>query len=158
MGVEIERKFLLATDDWRGAVTRVEPMVQGYLAESAGCSVRVRVAGETATLNLKGITIGASRSEFEYPLPLADGRFMLEHYCAGRTVEKRRHHLEHDGHHWEIDEFLGANAGLLVAEIELESEDQAFHRPPWLGAEVTGDPRYYNLMLVDQPYTSWGDD
>lgn len=158
MGVEIERKFLLASDDWRGAVTRVQPMVQGYLAESPGCSIRVRIAGEDASLNLKGITIGASRSEFEYPLPLADGRVMLEQYCAGRTVEKLRHHLDYSGQHWEIDEFLGANAGLLVAEIELESEDQAFPHPPWLGAEVTGDARYYNLMLADRPYASWADD
>ncbi|MGB5623544.1 MAG: CYTH domain-containing protein [Gammaproteobacteria bacterium] len=158
MAIEIERKFLLAADDWRAAVTRVETMVQGYLAESPGCSVRVRVAGEDASLNLKGITIGASRSEFEYPLPLADGRFMLEHYCSGRTVEKRRHHLEYGGQHWEIDEFLGANAGLVVAEIELESEDQSFAQPQWLGAEVTGDARYYNLMLADRPYRSWADD
>ena len=157
MGLEIERKFLLASDAWRDEVLRSERMVQGYLAESPACSVRVRVAGERADLNLKGITIGASRSEFEYPVPLADGRYMLDHYCGERTVEKVRHYLDVDGRCWEIDEFLGRNAGLVVAEIELESEDAEFARPTWLGREVTGDERYYNLMLADRPYGSWQD-
>ncbi len=157
MAMEIERKFLLISDAWRDGVLGTERMVQGYLAEGPACSVRVRIAGERADLNLKGITIGASRSEFEYPLPLADGRYMLDHYCGERTVEKLRHYLDFDGRRWEIDEFLGRNAGLVVAEIELEAEEADFRRPPWLGCEVTGDERYYNLMLADRPYGSWKD-
>jgi adenylate cyclase len=157
VGVEIERKFLLASESWRDSVLRTERMIQGYLAESPSCSVRVRVTGDRADLNLKGITVGARRSEFEYPLPLADGQYMLDHYCGERMVEKLRHYVDFGGRRWEIDEFLGRNAGLLVAELELASEAEEFARPPWLGREVTGDARYYNLMLADRPFGSWKD-
>jgi adenylate cyclase len=155
MGTEIERKFLLSTEDWRGQVSQSQSMVQGYLADGERCSVRVRIAGDQASLNLKGMTIGASRSEFEYPLSIDDGRYMLEHYCPDRQVEKVRHIVDFGGKRWEIDEFGGRNRGLVVAEIELDSEQEQFLRPPWLGEEVTGEPRYYNLMLADEPYQSW---
>ena len=155
MAMEIERKFLLASEDWREQAHSSQPIIQGYLADNERGSVRVRLAGEKANLNLKGVTVGASRSEFEYPLSLADGRFMLEHYCADRVVEKVRHLVDFAGKRWEIDEFSGHNLGLFVAEIELDSEHEHFLRPPWLGKEVTGEPRYYNLMLADAPYQSW---
>ena len=155
MGLEIERKFLLVTPAWRDEVVASKPIVQGYIALTESCSIRVRVAGTEATLNFKGLTIGMKRSEFEYPIPLDDARAMLEEYCGDRRIEKRRHLVDHAGHRWEIDEFEGANAGLVVAEVELASEDETFERPGWLGEEVTEDLRYYNIALVERPYGSW---
>lgn len=158
MGVEIERKFLLASEAWReGAVAAVD-IVQGYLAQTDSCSVRVRIADEEATLNFKGLTIGRQRSEYEYAIPLADAREMIAAYCGGRLIEKRRHLVDYAGHRWEIDEFGGANAGLTVAELELARPDEAFAPPPWLGREVTDEPRYYNIALVQRPYGEWLDD
>ncbi len=155
MATEIERKFLLANAGWREAIAETRSIVQGYLALTERCSVRIRIAGEKATLNFKGLTIGIRRSEFEYEIPLADGQAMLEEYCDAQKIEKRRHIVHYAGHRWEVDEFAGANAGLVVAELELENEDEAFERPSWLGEEVTGDVRYYNIALVERPYTTW---
>ena len=154
MGTEIERKFLLRNDGWRGLAPG-KPYVQGYLAGGRECSVRVRIADGKATLTIKGATIGATRSEFEYPLPLEDARHMLDTLARKPLIEKTRHAVPYKGFCWEIDEFHGANQGLIVAEIELEREDQAFEAPAWIGEEVTGDPRYYNANLARVPYSQW---
>lgn len=153
MGVEIERKFLLRDDGWRDG-SAGERLVQGYLSRDPARTVRVRLAGERAFLTIKGPTRGATRAEFEYPVPPDDARAMLA-LCDGPVVDKVRHVRMHDGLCWEIDEFLGDNAGLVVAEVELASEDQRFRPPPWLGPEVTGDPRYYNAHLSVHPFTRW---
>jgi CYTH domain-containing protein len=151
---EIERKFLVAGDDWR-ALGTASAFRQGYLSTVKERTVRVRVAGDRGLLTIKGITLGATRSEFEYPIPVEDARTMLAELCERPIIEKVRHVVEYAGKTWEIDEFEGVNAGLVVAEIELEDEDEPFERPPWIGEEVTGDPRYYNANLIDHPYTEW---
>ncbi len=156
MALEIERKFLLAHDGWRAHVERTEQLLQGYLGGTQA-SVRVRVAGNSAWLNIKGRTLGATRLEFEYPIPPADAEIMLRELADGPILSKQRHYLQLADHLFEIDEFTGDNAGLIVAEVELESEDEEFPRPDWLGAEVTADARYYNVNLVRQPYTQWED-
>lgn len=132
-------------------------MEQGYLAESENVSVRIRVAGEEARLNIKGGGLVAARAEYEYAVPLGDGRELLETLCRRPTVAKTRHWVPYAGHTWEIDEFHGANDGLVVAEIELEAEDAEFERPAWVGAEVTHLARYYNVRLVDYPYSDWSE-
>lgn len=154
MGIEIERKFLVASDAWRAVAGPPTHFSQGYLSRDPARTVRVRLAGEQAFLTIKGATTGASRAEFEYEVPVADARALMA-LCDGPIVEKRRHLCGHDGMTWEVDEFLGANAGLVVAEIELQHEDQAFTRPAWLGAEVTGDARYVNANLAVRPFTRW---
>jgi adenylate cyclase len=154
MAVEIERKFLLASDAWRAAVERSERLVQGYLGGERA-SVRVRIGGDSAFLNIKARVRGAERLEFEYPIPLADAEQMLDALSLPGRVEKIRHHLRLDGAHFEIDEFLGDSRGLLVAEIELDSVDAAFPRPAWLGREVTDESRFYNVALAERPYAQW---
>lgn len=154
MGIEIERKFLVSGDGWRAQAGVQRRFSQGYLSRDPARTVRVRIAGEQAFLTIKGATTGATRAEFEYPLPLADARQLLA-MSDGPVVEKVRHLCEHQGMTWEVDEFLGANAGLVVAEIELQSEDQPFARPGWLGEEVTGDARYVNANLAINPFTRW---
>jgi CYTH domain-containing protein len=152
MGIEIERKFLVVGNGWRqGEGTRYS---QGYLNRDAQRTVRVRIAGEHAFLTVKGISKGATRSEFEYAIPIDDARQLLE-LADGPVIEKVRRIVEHEGSRWEVDEFFGDNAGLVVAELELESEAQAFERPQWLGREVTGDSRYYNSNLAAHPYKDW---
>lgn len=155
MAREIERKFLVVNDGWRAGVTRSIPMRQGYLGSGGEVSVRVRIEGEEARLNLKSVTLGVSRDEFEFPLPLAGALEALDRFCGQRCVEKVRHLVPSGSHVWEIDVFAGANAGLVVAEIELSTEDEAFLRPEWLGREVSDEPRYYNVSLLDAPYSSW---
>lgn len=158
MGIEIERKFLVVGDAWRAEVSRTIEMRQGYLTQEAGCaSVRVRVEADRATLNIKAAVVGSRRAEYGYAIPLADGRELLETLCVGR-LEKLRHIVERDGVTWEVDEFLGDNAGLVVAEIELASIAQDFVRPVWLGRELTDDRRYYNHYLALHPYRTWGQD
>lgn len=159
-GHEIERKFLLASDAWRAEVSHSARLEQAYLTPPAGgegarASVRVRSDGARAWLNLKSRTLGAVRREFEYEVPLADARVMLDALCAGAAILKTRHYVKRGAHTFEIDEFDGENAGLVVAEIELGAEDEVFERPTWLGAEVTDDPRYYNVNLVTHPYCRW---
>ncbi len=163
MGVEIERKFLVAGDAWRAAAHEVVPMAQGYLNDLATvdsgamrASVRVRIAGEDAFLNLKSRELGHTRQEFDYPIPVADARALLA-LCVGGVIDKRRHYVTHAGHLWEVDEFLGDNAGLVVAEIELGSADEAFALPQWAGREATNAPRYYNLALASRPYSQWSE-
>ncbi|HMM75708.1 MAG TPA: CYTH domain-containing protein [Gammaproteobacteria bacterium] len=155
MAREIERKFLLRDAGWRAAVTRSETMRQGYLASTPAVSIRVRVAGDRAWLNFKSATLGVARHEFEYAIPRAEAEEMLALFCAERCLEKTRHYVPWGAHVWEIDEFHGANAGLVVAEIELGAEDEVFEKPPWLGAEVSDDRRYYNVCLIDRPYSRW---
>lgn len=155
MGVEIERKFLVRHDGWRPAVVSSVDIVQGYLANTARSSVRLRVAGEAATLSVKGMTPGVRRDEFEYPLPLEDARHMLATLCEGPLLEKRRHVVAAGAHRFEIDEFKGPNAGLVVAELELARPDEPFARPAWLGEEVTDHARYYNFRLASEPFAGW---
>lgn len=164
MGIEIERKFLLANDEWRAAVAYSKHIAQGYLIDvralrdgTARASVRVRVSGEQAWLNIKSVELGISRAEYELPLPLADAQSMLETLCDG-VLEKTRHHVEIDGWLFEIDEFRGSNHGLFVAEIELPAADASFPRPAWLGHEVSNLPRYYNVNLLEHPFARWSDD
>lgn len=154
MGIEIERKFLVTGDGWRRQASAQTRFSQGYLSRDPARTVRVRVAGKAAFLTIKGATRGATRAEFEYDVPLADAQALLA-MCDGPVVEKIRHLCPHEGMTWEVDEFLGANAGLVVAEIELESESQPFDRPAWLGDEVTGDARYVNANLAVSPFTAW---
>lgn len=155
MGVEIERKFLVNGDAWKKNVSRSIHYRQGYLCGSTHASVRVRVTDEDARLNIKSATLGVQRDEFEYVIPLDEARQMLETLCEGPLIEKTRHLVEHKGHIWEIDVFEGQNQGLVVAEIELSVEDEAFERPPWVGEEVSHDPRYYNTSLVRHPFCQW---
>lgn len=162
MGIEIERKFLLCNPSWRARVHAVQYMTQGYLSPApaldqgpvAGASVRVRIADQAAYLNLKSHARGIQRQEFDYPIPLDDAQALLA-LCDGRRLEKRRHLVQHGRWLWEIDEFLGDNAGLAVAEIELKAVDEVFERPDWLGPEVTDQTRYYNVMLAQRPYALW---
>lgn len=155
MAREIERKFLLSGDGWRAAVSHSVVMCQGYLATTETVSIRIRQEGDEAFLNLKSATLGVSRDEYEFPLPVGGAQEVLERFCAGRCIRKIRHYVPVGRHEWEIDEFSGANAGLLVAEIELGAEDEAFERPAWLGREVSHEQRYYNVCLVEHPYTAW---
>ena len=155
MATEIERKFLVTDDSWRTAVAKQSFYRQGYLASSDGASVRVRVADGKAYLNIKSMTLGISRHEFEYMIPLADAEEMLDELCLGPKIEKTRYFVEHLGHAWEVDVFEGDNAGLIVAEIELDSEDEAFEKPSWAGDEVSEEERYYNVCLVKHPYKDW---
>ncbi len=152
---EIERKFLLANDDWRAQVDAGVVMRQGYLAATEKSSVRVRIAGEQANLNIKSATLGITRQEYEYPIPLADANELLDTLANGPLIEKTRYHVRHGSHTWEIDVFAGDNQGLVVAEIELSAEDEVFERPAWLGDEVSDDPRYYNVCLVKHPFKNW---
>ena len=163
MPLEIERKFLVTDDSWRAAANKVVPLAQGYINDQAAmdsgaqrASVRVRIAGEEAFLNLKSLQAGHTRQEFDYPIPVADAHALLA-LCVGGVIDKRRHYVSHAGHVWEVDEFLGDNAGLVVAEIELSSADEAFERPAWAGREATDILRYYNLALASHPYSQWSD-
>jgi len=154
MGTEIERKFLLSDDGWRGGVNRSLNIVQGYLANTDLASIRVRICGPAASLNIKSMTLGAVRSEFDFPIPVPDARALLE-LCERPFIEKTRHEVAWAGNVFEIDEFLGENHGLVVAELELADISLDFARPPWLGREVTDDPRYYNINLVTLPFRLW---
>ncbi|HVY64987.1 MAG TPA: CYTH domain-containing protein [Gammaproteobacteria bacterium] len=153
---EIERKFLLQSDAWRALAQHRQVMSQGYLAGGERVSVRVRVAGDEAHLNIKSGGLVASRLEYEYAIPVAEALELLK-LCPGPLIEKTRHYVDFDGFEWEIDEFHGANEGLVVAELELDREDQVFPRPAWLGKEVTHLRRYYNVSLVDHPFRTWND-
>jgi adenylate cyclase len=154
VAVEIERKFLLANEQWRTEVTRSISMAQGYLG-GTNCSVRIRIGDNGAFLNVKSRELGVQRLEFEYPVPEADARVMLERLRAGAAIVKTRHLVFREDLCFEIDEFEGQNAGLIVAEIELSAVNQEFLRPAWLGKEVTDDARYYNSNLVNHPYVLW---
>ncbi|XZG70510.1 CYTH domain-containing protein [Chitinibacteraceae bacterium HSL-7] len=155
MATEIERKYLLASDDWRGAVSQSTRIAQGYLSTEPGRTVRVRIKGDGGFLTIKGASLdGMSRAEFEYPVPLSDAEAMLA-LCPS-VLDKTRHLVDAGNQlTWEIDEFHGDNAGLIVAEIELPSVETAVPHAAWLGNEVTGDKRYYNSQLTLTPYCQW---
>lgn len=161
MAIEIERKFLLVSGSWKAHVHRSQRIAQAYLNDYAAvadgheqCSVRVRIAGLDANLNIKSRETGARRQEFEYPIPVSDAESLMALSC-GPAIDKTRHYVNFGAHCWEIDEFGGDNAGLVVAEIELDAVDEAFEKPDWLGREVTEFPRYYNLALSSKPYNAW---
>ena len=154
MSVEIERKFLVRDDRWKvlgqGVLLR-----QGYLSSHPDRIVRVRIEGDAALLTIKGRSVGATRGEWDYPIPLADAEAFLDSLCERPIIEKYRSRIRFEGMVWEVDEFLGENAGLVVAEIELEREDQPFVKPDWIGKEVTQDARYFNANLLRHPYRAW---
>jgi len=152
---EIERKFLVNGDDWRPGAQGIA-YHQGYLAANTGITVRARVAGEQAWLTIKGPSSAGSRDEYEYPIPVADAQEMLERLCIGERIEKIRYRVPYAGHLWEIDEFSGENAPLVVAEVELDRIDEEVALPPWVGLEVTYDRRYTNGALARQPFSRWG--
>ncbi len=153
MGHEIERKFLVLGDGWRGEDPGT-PIQQGYLARDPERTIRVRIAGERAWLNIKGRPEGLVRQEFEYPIPPADAEQLLA-LCTVPIINKTRYIREHHGHRWEIDEFSGGNAGLILAEVELEHAGEDLILPAWVGDEVSTDPRYYNSNLSLHPYREW---
>ncbi|PIE01416.1 MAG: adenylate cyclase [Acidobacteria bacterium] len=153
MGKEIERKFLVKSDTWRELARGVH-YCQGYLSSVKERTVRVRTIEDKGFLTIKGISTGISRLEYEYPIPVEDAKALLN-ICEKPLIEKSRYKIEHGGLVWEVDEFYGDNAGLILAEVELESEDQAYEKPDWIGEEVSSDPRYYNANLIKEPYTSW---
>lgn len=154
MGVEIEKKFLLSGSDWKQLAAGTAYR-QGYLNSTKERTVRVRTIDDKGYLTVKGISVGATRMEFEYEIPREDAAQLLDELCEKPLIEKNRYKIEYGGFIWEVDEFFGENDGLVVAEIELESEDQQFERPAWVGEEVTGDPRYFNSNLIKHPYTAW---
>ena len=154
MAKEIERKFLVKGDAWR-ALAQGTHYRQGYLNSVKERTVRIRTINEKAFLTIKGPTIGVTRQEYEYEIPHADCVQMLEHLAEKPIIEKNRYKIPHEGLIWEIDELLGVNAGLIVAEVELSDENQVFNKPEWIGEEISADPRYFNSNLVKNPYTTW---
>lgn len=154
MKIEIERKFLLTGDSWRQGATGTLYR-QGYLCTDPERTVRVRIGGDTAILAIKGRGDGLSRPEYEFPIPPGEAATLLDGLCLQPLVEKVRYLVPFAGLTWEIDEFLGVNAGLVLAEVELEHPDQPVPLPPWVGREVTGDPRYYNAWLARHPFATW---
>lgn len=154
MGVEIERKFLVRGDRWKSLGQGVL-LRQGYLSSSPERTVRIRIEGESAMLTIKGKSSGATRSEWEYAIPLADAQAFLDTLCERPIIEKKRYRIPFEGMVWEVDEFFGENAGLVVAEIELTAENQVFAKPDWIAEEVTQDPRYFNSSLIRNPYSRW---
>jgi len=156
MAQEIERKYLVADDSWRSAVTGSARIMQGYLASGEHVTVRVRVKGDAGYLTVKGATQGVSRSEFEYEIPVADACDMLSGLAQGPVIDKVRHLVPVGGHVWEVDVFAGDNEGLVMAEVELAADDESYEVPDWAGAEVSHDPRYFNVNLASRPYRTWG--
>ena len=154
MAKEIERKFLIDSSKIK-LPANGQAIKQGYIATSDNTAVRIRVKGQQAFLTIKGENQGATRSEFEYPIPVADAEAMLAELCQRPFIAKTRYEIVHGEHIWEVDIFAEDNQGLCVAEIELASEDQAFEKPDWVTEEVTGDPRYYNSSLINHPYCRW---
>jgi adenylate cyclase len=155
MPTEIERKFLVRSENWKDQSDSGIRYQQGYLCENGPGSVRIRIEGEKANINIKSATLDMVRMEYEYEIPLQDAEEMLEQMCIKPLIEKTRYHLQYGVHTWEIDVFEGDNQGLVVAEIELEAKDETFELPPWIGEEVTQDKRYYNVCLVKHPYKVW---
>lgn len=154
MALEIERKFLLANDEWRKVTISETVIKQGYLSSNKERVVRIRLKGDKSYLTIKGKNVNTVRLEFEYEIPYPDGVELLQ-LCERPIIEKTRYEAVYAGNTWEIDEFKGDNDGLIVAEIELEAEDQVFNKPSWIGEEVSSDVRYYNANLIKQPYKSW---
>jgi len=155
MPIEIERKFLLNNESWRKDVNPGTHFRQGYLSESGPGSVRIRIEGDQANINIKSATLDMQRMEYEYSIPLEDAHEMLDELCIKPIIEKTRYHVTENNKLWEIDVFEGDNEGLVVAEVELDSKDEVVKLPDWIGNEVTEDTRYYNVCLVKHPYKDW---
>ncbi|PKL38273.1 MAG: adenylate cyclase [Candidatus Riflebacteria bacterium HGW-Riflebacteria-1] len=154
MGKEIERKYLVKSTEWK-KLAKGTSYRQGYLSTVKERTVRVRTIDDKGFLTIKGITVGASRAEYEYEIPAADANAMLSNLCEKPLIEKNRYKIGHAGLTWEVDEFFGDNEGLIVAEVELTSEDQKIDLPSWVGEQVTSDPRYFNSNLTKNPYKNW---
>ena len=154
MGVEIERKFLLKNKEWRYHVDAGVEIKQGYLNSTKERTVRIRINGKIGLITVKGETINSTRKEYEYQIPIEDAEELLE-LCEKPIIEKTRFEIIHNQKVWEIDEFRGINEGLIVAEIELEDENEELEFPLWIGEEVTSDARYYNANLIAHPYSDW---
>ena len=154
MSLEIERKFLVKNDNWR-RMAKGEYYRQGYLSIDKERTVRVRETGDRGFLTIKGLSEGSIRREFEYKIPLTEAKQILDKLCLQPLIEKKRYKIDYEQMVWEVDEFLGENEGLIIAEIELQYPDQKFKKPDWLGEEVTGDSAYYNASLVHRPFSRW---
>ena len=154
MAIEIERKFLIKKKPFSIAKRSLK-INQGYIINEKSKVIRVREKGDDYFLTIKGNNIGISRLEYDFPISKEDAKELIFHFCKTTLIEKTRHYIEHKGHTWEVDEFHGKNTGLIVAEIELDSEDEKFEIPDWVGEEVTQDDRYYNMNLAIHPFTSW---
>ena len=157
MSAEIERKYTVKDQSYRQESIECKYYKQGYISIDKERTVRIRISGNNAFITLKGVTTGCTRKEFEYPIPVADAAEMLGSLCLPSIIEKKRYIYPYAGHKWEIDEFMGNNDGLVIAEIELKSESEQFDLPPFIETEVTGDPRYYNSNLAKHPYKTWKD-
>lgn len=160
MGIEIERKFLLKNDDWKALVSSSTYFKQGYLvgaynSSSGKASVRIRIEGDNANINIKSMTLAITRQEYEYSIPLEDAMKMLNELCEKPLIEKVRHVVKHEEYEWEVDVFSGDNEGLIVAEIELQNENEQFSIPDWIGEEVSEQVKYYNVNLIHNPFSSW---
>ena len=155
MATEIERKFLVLNEDWRAIVESDMQIVQAYLATNEFSSTRIRIQDDKANINIKSATLGITRTEFEYAIPVVDAQLMIDDLCVKPVIEKTRYIVKHMQYTWEIDVFSGDNEGLIVAEVELSSPDEVFEKPSWLGEEVSNDTRYYNVCLVKNPYKTW---
>lgn len=154
MATEIERKFLVIGDDWKKGAEGVLYR-QGYLSSDKDRTVRVRIAGDQGYMTVKGRSVGIARAEFEYAIPIDDARDMLDSLCLKPLIEKVRYTVMYRQMRWEIDEFLGQNLGLVVAEVELDQIGQQVDLPEWAGTDVSADPRYFNSSLIAHPYRSW---
>lgn len=154
--MEIERKFLITGEQWRGEIKETLQIRQGYIVNHNGQTVRIRTFGKKGYLTIKGPRDGISRVEFEYEIPFADANELLNRFCVSRIIEKKRHIVFYKGQKWEIDEFFGENEGLIIAEAELENVNQFLEIPEWVGEEVSYDNRYYNSNLVKKPFKTWG--
>jgi adenylate cyclase len=154
MNIEIERKFLVSGTGWKKSA-EVKYVRQGYISISESHVVRVRIIENRGMITIKGLIKGTSRMEFEYPVPFVDAEELLQRFCKYPLIEKNRWFLTFKGSEWVVDEFLGANHGLIVAEIELESEVQDFEKPDWIDKEISDDVRYYNANLSRHPFTKW---
>ncbi|MCG7990803.1 MAG: CYTH domain-containing protein [Candidatus Thiodiazotropha lotti] len=155
MALEIERKFLVINGKWKDSVVSEAVIKQGYLATTDHATVRVRVDGDEANINIKGRTVGISRREYEYPIPLEEAEELLDHLVSGAAIDKVRYKVRCGDHIWDLDLFHGANQGLVMAEVELSRVDERFVMPEWAGEEVSGDTRYYNANLVKHPFREW---
>lgn len=155
MAKEIERKYLVINNSWQNKVVKKSVYRQGYMGSNKECSVRIRLSDKNANINIKSATLGVSRDEYEYEIPVEDANEMLDKLCTKPLIEKTRYFVKEDDYLWEVDVFSGDNKGLIVAEIELENIEQSFPVPEWLGEEVSDDPRYYNVCLVKQPFKDW---
>jgi adenylate cyclase len=157
MGLEIERKFLVVNDSWKTSVESESRLIQGYLSTESNATIRVRVKGDRAFLTIKGTTTGIKRSEYEYEIPVEDAKELLQNNTQGAVISKERYKVRCGEHLWDLDIFHGDNEGLMMAEVELSTEDEQFEMPDWAGMEVSDDARYYNANLVENPYRRWSE-